>query len=86
MDPTRFLGRGIFGGLHILSRAAIDDTNRSGAGQTMRKKKLDEIDSRVKDLVKECEKFAEESSYPDKNLMYDAVYEQKDYPFLKHKI
>ena len=49
-------------------------------------KQLDEIDSRVKDLVKECEKFAEESSYPDKNLMYDAVYEQKNYPFLKHKI
>ena len=49
-------------------------------------KKLDEIDLRVKDLVKECEKFAEESSYPDKNVMYDSVYEQKDYPFLKHKI
>ena len=49
-------------------------------------KKLDEIDLRVKDLVKECEKFAEESSYPEKNIMYDSVYEQKDYPFLKHKI
>ena len=49
-------------------------------------KKLDEIDLRVKDLVKECEKFAEESSYPEKNVMYDSVYEQKDYPFLKHKI
>ena len=49
-------------------------------------KQLDEIDLRVKDLVNECEKFAEESSYPEKNLMYDAVYEQKDYPFLKHKI
>ena len=49
-------------------------------------KQLDEIDLRVKDLVKECEKFAEESSYPEKNIMYDSVYEQKDYPFLKHKI
>lgn len=47
---------------------------------------LAEIDKRVKDKVKECEKFAEESPYPDKNLMYDVVYEQEDYPFLPHKL
>ena len=44
-----------------------------------------EIDTRVKQKVNECEKFADESPYPDKNIMYDAVYEQQDYPFLKHK-
>jgi pyruvate dehydrogenase E1 component alpha subunit len=44
------------------------------------------IDKRVKDLVKECEKFAEESPFPEKNVMYDAVYEQEDYPFIKHKL
>lgn len=44
------------------------------------------IDQRVKDLVAECEKFAEESPYPDKNVMYDVVYEQEDYPFLPHKL
>ncbi|WP_430411926.1 pyruvate dehydrogenase (acetyl-transferring) E1 component subunit alpha [Kordia sp.] len=44
------------------------------------------MDKRVKDLVKECEKFAEDSPYPEKSLMYDAVYEQKDYPFLPHKL
>ncbi len=44
------------------------------------------IDDEVKKLVKECEKFADESPFPDKQLMYDAVYEQKDYPFLKHKL
>ena len=44
------------------------------------------IDQRVKDMVAECEKFAEESPYPDKNVMYDVVYEQEDYPFLKHKL
>ena len=49
-------------------------------------KQIDEIDAMVKAKVKECEKFAEESPYPDKNLMYDAVYEEKNYPFLKHKI
>ena len=41
-------------------------------------KQLDEIEARVKAMVKECEKFAEESQYPEKSLMYDSVYEQKD--------
>ena len=44
------------------------------------------IDDEVKKMVKECEKFADESPFPDKQLMYDAVYEQKDYPFLQHKL
>ena len=44
------------------------------------------IDKRVKDLVAECEKFAEESPYPEKNVMYDTVYEQEDYPFIPHKL
>lgn len=44
------------------------------------------IDKRVKDLVKECEQFAEDSPFPEKNVMYDAVYEQEDYPFLSHKL
>ena len=46
---------------------------------------IKEINKRVKDKVSECEKFAEESDFPDKNVMYDVVYEQKDYPFLAHK-
>lgn len=44
------------------------------------------IDDRVKVLVNECEKFADDSPYPDKNLMYDVVYDQEDYPFLPHKL
>jgi pyruvate dehydrogenase E1 component alpha subunit len=44
------------------------------------------IDKRVKARVAECEKFAEESPFPEKNVMYDAVYEQKDYPFIPHKL
>ena len=47
---------------------------------------IKEIDKRVKERVAECEKFAEESPFPDLNVMYDAVYEQDDYPFLKHKL
>ncbi len=44
------------------------------------------IDARVKARVKECEEFAESSPFPEKSLMYDAVYEQKDYPFISHKL
>lgn len=44
------------------------------------------IDQRVRDLVAECEKFAEESPFPSKNVMYDVVYEQENYPFLPHKL
>ena len=44
------------------------------------------MDANVKKRVAECEKFAEESPFPDKNVMYDVVYEQEDYPFLPHKL
>ena len=44
------------------------------------------IDKRVKSGVAECQKFAEDSPYPDKNLMYDIVYDQENYPFLPHKL
>jgi len=47
---------------------------------------IKEMDKRVKSRVSECEKFAEESPYPEKNVMYDAVYEQEDYPFIPHKL
>jgi len=33
-------------------------------------------------MVKECEKFAEESPYPETQQLYDMVYEQEDYPFI----
>jgi pyruvate dehydrogenase E1 component alpha subunit len=49
-------------------------------------KEIKEIEKRVKEHVSECEKFAEESEYPDKNALYDMVYEQKDYPFISHKV
>jgi pyruvate dehydrogenase E1 component alpha subunit len=47
---------------------------------------LEEIkvwDQEVKDKVKECEKFAEESDFPDVSLLHDIVYAQEDYPFIK---
>jgi pyruvate dehydrogenase E1 component alpha subunit len=47
---------------------------------------IEVIDQRVKDLVDDCEKFAEESPYPDTNVMYDVVYSQENYPFIPHKL
>ncbi len=44
------------------------------------------MDRSVKERVAECQKFAEESPWPDKNVMYDVVYSQEDYPFLPHKL
>ena len=49
-------------------------------------KQLEEIDVRVRAEIAECEKFAESSPFPEKPVMYDAVYEQEDYPFIKHKL
>ena len=48
-------------------------------------KSLEKIDKKVKERVLECEEFAESSDFPDKSVMYDAVYEQDNYPFIKHK-
>ncbi|WP_372473517.1 pyruvate dehydrogenase (acetyl-transferring) E1 component subunit alpha [Capnocytophaga sp. ARDL2] len=47
---------------------------------------IEVIDNRVRDLVNECEKFAEESPYPETSVMYDVVYEQENYPFIPHKL
>ncbi len=44
------------------------------------------MDKRVKERVAECEKFAEESPWPEKSVMFDSVYEQEDYPFLPAKL
>ena len=47
---------------------------------------LEKKNKKVKDVKTKCEEFSESSPFPDKSVMYDVVYEQKDYPFIKHKI
>ncbi|MDH3796935.1 MAG: thiamine pyrophosphate-dependent enzyme, partial [Flavobacteriaceae bacterium] len=44
------------------------------------------IDAAVKERVKECEEFAENSEYPPLDQMYYMVYEEEGYPFLAHKL
>ena len=43
---------------------------------------LDQIMENVIERVQECVDFAENSPFPDKDLIYSMVYEQEDYPFL----
>jgi pyruvate dehydrogenase E1 component alpha subunit len=47
---------------------------------------IEAMDQRVKDLVDECEKFAEESPFPEAQQLYDVVYEQENYPFISHRL
>ena len=44
------------------------------------------MDKNVKSRVAECEKFAEESPFPDVSVMYDVVYDQENYPFIPHRL
>ena len=44
------------------------------------------IHHKVKKIIAECEEFSESSPFPDTSVMYDVVYEQNDYPFIKHKL
>ncbi|BDC97937.1 pyruvate dehydrogenase (acetyl-transferring) E1 component subunit alpha [Persicobacter psychrovividus] len=44
---------------------------------------LKALDKEIKEEVKECVKFAEESPYPDPKEIYTDVYSQEDYPFVR---
>ncbi len=43
---------------------------------------FDEVEAKVKKIVDESVKFAEESPYPDASDIYKDVYVQEDYPFV----
>lgn len=45
---------------------------------------LKDMDKRVKAEVEECVKFAEESPSPKPEDLYEDVYHQEDYPYVKH--
>ena len=56
--------------------------------KTMKAKKyitdeqIEEISNRVKAIVEESVRFAEESPYPDASELYKDVYVQEDYPYI----
>ena len=43
---------------------------------------IESIDTKVKGIVDEAVKFAEESPYPEASELYTDVYVQKDYPYI----
>ncbi|RYY22307.1 MAG: pyruvate dehydrogenase (acetyl-transferring) E1 component subunit alpha [Sphingobacteriaceae bacterium] len=43
---------------------------------------IEEIDAKIKGIVDEAVKFAEESPYPEASELYTDVYVQKDYPYI----
>ena len=56
---------------------------------TIKKKKfatdaeIEAIDKMIKEEIDECVKFAEESPFPSDDALYEDIYTQKDYPFIK---
>lgn len=46
-------------------------------------KELDAVEQRVKDLVDECVRFAEDSPFPEPEALWEDIYVQEDYPFIK---
>jgi pyruvate dehydrogenase E1 component alpha subunit len=44
---------------------------------------IEAMEAKVKGIVAESEKFAEESPYPDASELYHDVYVQTDYPYIK---
>ena len=46
-------------------------------------KKIEEIGAWVRNEVKESIEFAENSPYPEGKELYEDVYKEKDYPFIK---
>ena len=46
-------------------------------------KEIENINQEVKKIVAEAVQFAEESPFPTEQDLYDSVYEQADYPFIK---
>ena len=47
-------------------------------------KEIEKINQEVKEIVADAVKFAEESPFPTEQDLYDSVYEQEDYPFIKN--
>lgn len=46
-------------------------------------KEIEKMQDEVKEVILDAIKFAEESPFPTEKDLYDSVYEQSDYPFIK---
>ena len=46
-------------------------------------KELEDIQNRIEEEIDACVKFAEESPWPEDSAVYEDIYLQEDYPFIK---
>ncbi|HRF77093.1 MAG TPA: thiamine pyrophosphate-dependent enzyme, partial [Chitinophagales bacterium] len=46
-------------------------------------KEIEDIQERIEVEIEACVKFAEESPYPDDDAVFEDIYVQQDYPFIK---
>jgi pyruvate dehydrogenase E1 component alpha subunit len=46
-------------------------------------KEIEKINQKVKDLVAECVEFGNNSPFPDSEELWQGIYSQEDYPFIK---
>ena len=44
---------------------------------------IDAINEKVEKEIEECVQFAENSPYPDDEALYEDIYAEPDYPFMK---
>ena len=49
--------------------------------QWINESQISSIENNAKERVEQCVRFAEDSSFPEVEQMYDLVYEQKNFPF-----
>ena len=46
-------------------------------------KEIEDIQERIEVEIEACVKFAEESPYPEDDAVFEDIYVQQDYPFIK---
>ncbi len=46
-------------------------------------KEIDDMHERIEKEIEECVKFSEESPYPQDDAIFEDIYMQQDYPFIK---
>lgn len=46
-------------------------------------KEIDEIVEKIENEITECVRFAEESAFPEDSALFEDIYLQQDYPFIK---
>lgn len=92
MKTYRFKGHSMSDPQKYRSKDEVEEYKDQDPIETTKKKlienfgvteaEIETINDRIKDVVEESVKFAEESPWPDDNELLKDVYQQEDYPFI----